>query len=574
MFLKSLLTIILYLLSLTVYSQNSSKNIFFNEIKIDSDKYIKEPNFKKIQQSFLNKNWDSTLLYSFKELNISKKSSNIKDYYYFFRGYSFQKKKLLEESKKEYLKIKKEFTFYNHIIAYIGEIALEQRNFNKAIRCFLKVDSINKKYKLQVNKVNIFHNIGIGYMHLKSFEQAESYLKQSLENNIDTLKLIRFTGNLASLYYEQYKDDIAISYFKKAYQLAKTVTNFELKQNTAKNMAVVEENRKDLTKALKYRKEYERWRDSLNNQNNIWKTAQLEKKFAVQQKQQEVNVLTAENRANIAERNGFLFSSGVLAILLFTGAFFYREKLKSNKIISNQNKRLDELNETKNRLFSIVSHDLRSTITTLKLSNKKLLKNVERKDISITYKLLKENSNTVNNAYSLLDNLLNWALLQTKQAYFEIKKILLCTAVEHVAYNYKSLLNDKELNLENNIELSLEVMADQESLKIILRNLLDNAIKFSKLKGSIKFYTRNLEENYVTLIVEDTGLGMDDNTRVKLQNSTTLTVNEREHQHIKGSGLGLQLCKSMIQKNNGKFLIESELGKGTKMIVSLPKATY
>ena len=180
------------------------------------------------------------------------------------------------------------------------------------------------------------------------------------------------------------------------------------------------------------------------------------------------------------------------------------------------------------------------------------------------------NSAIVNGAYNLLDNLLHWAMLQTKQSYFEIEYIRLFHIAEQVAYNYKPIMLDKKILFENNIEKGQKVYADQESLKIILRNVLDNAIKFSEKGDVIKMYVRDSNSDYSDLVIEDSGLGMSETTRLKLLEES-ITPSEKENKDIIGSGLGLQLCKSMIKKNRGRFFVESELGTGTKMIVSLSK---
>ncbi len=439
----------------------------------------------------------------------------------------------------------------------------------------MKIEEINNiQERPEINKINIHHSIGICYLKLRKYNEAEKYLLptlKELEVIGDTLTLISANINTANLYYYQYRDEEAIPYFEKSYALAQHINDFDKKRKVAKNMAVVEENRGNYKASIKYIKEYDKWKDSLNNQNKIWEVAQFEKRFAIAQKQQEVNVLKAENRAKLAERNGLMFSAGILFLLLLTVTYFYREKLKTNKVITNQNQQLDELNATKDKLFSIVSHDLRSSVNSLKLSNKKLLKNLEKENISVVFDLLKQNSNTVGRAYNLLDNLLNWALLQTKQSYFEIKENHLFHVVEHVVYNYQSIIKEKGLLFKNGVSKHDRVFADQESLKIILRNLLDNAIKFSQPGDSIRIYARDVRTKYIEIIIEDTGLGIDEETRKTLEEIKNISVQERKHKNIEGSGLGLQLCKSMIVKNKGKFSIESEVGKGTKMIVSLPK---
>lgn len=200
-----------------------------------------------------------------------------------------------------------------------------------------------------------------------------------------------------------------------------------------------------------------------------------------------------------------------------------------------------------------------------------LIYNLVSENLDALENLLQKNSAIVNGTYGLLDNLLNWALLQTEQQYFHIDQQRLFIITEHVAYNYTPLFQDKNLNFKNTVSKKAMVLADQESLKIILRNLIDNTIKFSEENGNITIYSANSTEEYCDLIVEDTGLGMIEANREKLLDDSVL-LNKKEHEDIIGTGLGLQLIKSMIKKNHGKFNIISELGKGTKMIVSLPKS--
>lgn len=553
--------------------QKTNTNLFEREIKNKSDVFADEVNFRKAQSFFLKKEWDSTLVYSLKQLNDPTKKEELTNYCHFFRGYSFKQKKLFKETEKEFSNISKGFEFYYNSRMILGEIALERQEYKKAILYFKEIESLNANELLGIKKSSIDHNLGLCHLHLEAFDKAEVYLIKSVElqeQQKDTLEMIGSYGDIANLYYVQYKDALAIPYFKKAYKLSKETNDYGSKQNAAFNMAIVEENRKDFPLSLTYRKEYEKWKDSLNDQNKVWQLAEFEKQFAIRQKQKEVSLLQAENKVKIAERNGLFYSAIVLLTLLGALIYFYREKTKTNRIIVGQKEDLDELNATKDKLFSIVSHDLRSSVNALKTSNAKLSENLESNNLEELDVLLNNNSSIVNGAYNLLDNLLHWALLQTKQSYFEIAPIRLFFIVEQVAYNYKPLMLDKKIHFENIVPKSDIVCADQESLKITLRNLLDNAIKFSNDKGSIKIYTRNTNETHCEFVVEDSGLGMNEVTRLRLLEDTIL-LSKKENENIIGTGLGLQLCKSMIKKNKGKFSIESELGKGTKMIVSLPK---
>ncbi|WP_299107858.1 tetratricopeptide repeat-containing sensor histidine kinase [uncultured Tenacibaculum sp.] len=570
-----------------LFSQTKSKDDLLKiEIQKKISPFLKNSNLLKASKFYFEKNWDSTIVYTDKVLNLSKGNSHLNNYTHFFRGHSFKNKKLNNEAEIQFKQISKDFEFYYIVKMYLGELALINKDYEKAISILKELTKLSNEKYSYIKRKNILNNIGISYLLLKNFKDAEIYFKESIKNEKDTIELIGNYINIANLYYERYIDNIAIKHFNRAYNLSKAVKllsnvsntydyqkNKDIlteKERTAFNMSVVEENRKDFEKALMYMKEAQQWKDSLNDQNKIYAVAQKEKEFAVQQKQNEVDILQVQNELKETQRNIFLYSALGLFILLGIAVYFYREKVKSNKIIASQKETLDELNTTKDKLFSIVSHDLRSSVNALKSSNKVLIDNLESKNLTALENLLQKNSSIVNGAYGLLDNLLNWALLQTEQQYFYIDKHRLFIIAEHVSYNYQPLLLEKELSFENTVSKKEVIYADQESLKIVLRNLLDNAIKFSKPNGSIKIYSRNSSEDYCDLVIEDTGLGMSEETRLKLLEDSVL-LNKKEHEDVIGTGLGLQLCKSMIKKNHGKFDIESELGKGTKMIVSLPK---
>ncbi|MBL4605092.1 MAG: tetratricopeptide repeat-containing sensor histidine kinase [Flavobacteriaceae bacterium] len=572
---RKIAVLIFFLSPFFLLAQKSKKlSPFFKAIELKSNDLTFEKGLEMARHFFLQKQWDSTLIYAAKYIDADNLNRRENDYSHFFKAYSLNRKKLFKQAEKEFNKVSKEFDFYKKIYIYKGGISLEQRRFENAIFNFKKaLQNIEKSALIGVMISTVENNIGLCYLHLEEFDQADEYLSKSIKSvelTGDTIKLIGSYGNLATMYYDQEIDEKAIPYFKKAYQLAEKVQDYELKQNTALNMAIVEENRKNFAKALVYRKEYEKWQKLLNDQDRIYETAQLEKKIAVDEKQKQVRVLQAENKVKEAQNKVFLYSGIFLLFLLGILFSSFKGKVKRNKIITEQKEDLDVLNATKDKLFSIVSHDLRSSVNAIKTSNKKLLNKLEKGSPEGLKETVQQNGAIVNGAYGLLDNLLHWALLQTKQSYFEVTQQRLFVIVEHVVYNYKPLMEEKNISFENQVLKTDIVYVDQESLKIILRNLVDNAIKFSNAEGTIKIYTRNEGEQSCDLIVEDNGLGIDQETQKELLRNTNL-LSKKKNEDILGTGLGLHLVKSMIQKNDGKFSIESELGKGTKMIISLPK---
>jgi len=565
-------TLLILFLPLIVFSQQEKNTNYFNvaiQKKVSSLKG--EINFNKAHSFFFKKEWDSTLVYSMKQLN-SVSDIETKDYCHYFRGYALLIKGLYQQSRIEFGLINKSFLYYYLVQKNTGRLFYFEKDFKKAITYYLKAEKEILNHNDESEIASFYTNIGICYVHLNQYKKAEFYLKKDalLNPKNVTKSVVQSNINIANFYYAQYKDQQAIYYFEKAYSLSKNIKDFDLKQTTSFNMAIVEENRGNYKKALVYRKESSQWKDSLNNQNKIWAVADFEKKFAVAQKQKQIKVLEVENKLKDTQRKSLFFASIGLLLILTGGVYLYGQKVKNAKTILLQKNKLDELNATKDQLFSIVSHDLRSSVNALKTSNAKLSATLETKNYDELHQLIIQNSTIANGAYSLLDNLLHWAMLQTKQLYFHKESIHLYSIVQQIEYNYKPLLQDKAITFENSVSKNIFIFVDLDSLKIVLRNLLDNAIKFSNENGKISFYTQETNPDFCDLIIEDNGIGMSENTIKELLQEGELLA-KKSNSEIIGTGLGLQLCKQMIRKNSGTLVIESEINKGTKMILSFPK---
>lgn len=565
------LVLILFCIPFYAFCQldEDNKKVLNDVEKICKGKY---ENFHKAHEYFFNKETDSSFFYCSQASNGIVETSELTPYLNYFYGVNSSKKGFFSISREKLNRIPDTFKYKYLVDFNLANVELKDKNFKKAL-AYYKSALESGKTKSNFKLKRIYHNIGVCHFHLKNYIASEEFLLkefQIIQKDKDTLDIIYNKIELGNLFYLQYKDDQAIPYFKEAYEFAKAYKDLNVKEFTSKNMAVVEKNRKHYKESVEYYEEYVKWKDSIWNRDGISKLLEKDKQIAVALKEKEV-ALQKEITQKQKERTTW-FIGGFVLVLGFLGVlfYFYTKQKQQNKIILAQKEQLDILNATKDKLFSIVSHDLRSSVNTLKLSNKKLVSNLKAENITMVYQLLKQNSAIVGSAYNLLDNLLNWALLQTKQSYFEMKEIQLFFAMEQVAYNYIPLMEEKQLKFESTISKSKKVVADQESLKIVLRNLLDNAIKFSNKGGIIKVYIQHSKHGFLDIVIEDSGMGMNKKTLEKLQKET-ISISEKENNEIIGSGLGLQLCKSMIQKNKGVLSIDSELNNGTKMIVSLLK---
>jgi len=230
--------------------------------------------------------------------------------------------------------------------------------------------------------------------------------------------------------------------------------------------------------------------------------------------------------------------------------------------------RLRKSDETKNKFFSILAHDLRAPLGGFVAILETLLKNPDSKKREI---MLQEIYRVSKNIYDLFENLLTWSRAQIKQIKFEPAKHNL----SDIAHNVIELLyvnsNKKSISLENEIATDIIVEADSNMLKAILRNILSNAIKFTPYGGNVQLTASLIESNKIKVSVIDNGIGMSEEEIDGLFDIEIHTTNIGTDSE-KGTGLGLIICKEFVEKHGGKIWAESVLGSGTSMNFTLPLA--
>ena len=545
------------------------------EVRKEAARFPGYKDFRKAAGFFLKKEYDSTLVYASRHLEEYGRSPDVlTNYCRYFRGVAFKEKRMFGEAEAELKKIPPGFVGYRKTVAFLGDTALEQDDFRKALQYYGKVRKYRRLEGLEIDEGRIDHNTGLCYLHLGKFKAAEEFLFKGLKwhrEKKDSVMMIGSYMDLGNLYYEQYLDHLAIPYYEKAYKLSQKIGgNYLIKKNASLNMAVVEENRKRYLKALEYRKASEAWNDSLSNQTRIWQDAQHEKLLAVKSKQNEIDILQAENKIRILEKNRMIYAVFLLIIILLSGIYFYLQKSRDSKVILKQKIRLDESNATKDLLFSVISHDLRSYINSLKRIYSAMLVSAADQQHGKVVEQIRSSASIVDSTHRLLNNLFSWAMIQTGQLYFNPESIDMARIIEQVAYNSKSLMDEKHILFENKVTDSLKVYADQESLKMIIRNLLDNAVKYTGPGGKIVIRDFVSSAGFHGISVEDTGIGIAPEHLRELEGLRDQQPGMAPSAR-RPSGFGLQLCRLMTEKNSGSLEIVSEKNKGTKIMISLLK---
>lgn len=235
----------------------------------------------------------------------------------------------------------------------------------------------------------------------------------------------------------------------------------------------------------------------------------------------------------------------------------------------NMERELQSTIRTKDKFFSIISHDLRNPFNSIIGFSSLLMESIKKKDYGSLEEYAGYIFNASHRAMDLLKNLLEWSRSQTGTIEYNPEYIDISETVNDAVRLLQDSANRKSISLVNNISAPVNIVADKNMLSTVLRNLISNAIKFTYPNGKIEV-SMKLDKNNFIISVKDNGMGMDENIIPEIlsleSNYTSLGTNKE-----KGTGLGLILCKEFVEIHGGKIHVESQKGKGSTFSFSIPK---
>jgi two-component system, sensor histidine kinase and response regulator len=498
----------------------------------------------------------------------------------------------------------------------VAAIHFEQKQYDVAIDNFKEAYEAGKKLddvRIMARSVN---NIAYAYVNINQLDSAERYVMEALElgrklnDTYTTAFALRSKGDVfllrgdypkALTSFEQclklaegenitflrvatlhrlgkvhktiHRFDKAIAYLKENIEIASRFGYREELERTYKLLAETYEVSKDIDNAFIFQSKYLVLHDSLYDQKLDEQIALAEGKFSSEMKQVQIDLLTkdAELKSEEIERQKlwlyFSVGSLLLFILLVVALLYFnranriakREAEKKNLEIEFQAEQLRKLNATKDKLFSIISHDLRSPLAGLKALMELVGTPGLRQDefVNITL-VLRRNLDSV---HEDLDNLLLWAQTQLKGMQANPESFYLREIAEEKIQLFRETADLKNLTVENCIDETCKVFADRNHISIVLRNLLANAIKFNPTGGRVTIGSR-LTEDFYEVSVSDSGVGISHEDIGKLFDAHTHFTKPGTHKE-KGVGIGLLLTREFVEKNNGSIWLTSEVGKGT-----------
>ncbi|MEL7021908.1 MAG: HAMP domain-containing sensor histidine kinase, partial [Bacteroidota bacterium] len=256
----------------------------------------------------------------------------------------------------------------------------------------------------------------------------------------------------------------------------------------------------------------------------------------------------------------------LILLLLF---YQYRSSLEKNKLISAQKLQVEQLNDTKDELLSVLGHDLRSPMQHLITIFDRGFDTLERGERAPMLKLLQQGSVTTNKTYLLLDNVLQWVMQQQNDKSVTKHLVKLQPVIRELKETFYPIIETKQIQVSNHIEPDATVYADRGTLKIILRNLVDNALKFTPKKGKIAFHLVSSDGDMTAIQVQDNGRGMSIEKVKQLFHHSAPT---KDTGGRRSTGLGLKLCQSFAKKNGGQLQVESKEGEGSTFTLWLPNS--
>lgn len=397
----------------------------------------------------------------------------------------------------------------------------------------------------------------------------ESY-RYSMSINTTLNKTYSIANNnysLGQLYFKQKQFDSAAYHTQIALTTVKNTKDMDLARDAFLLLSKIYEAEGDFQKAYTNNQAFFAYNDSLF-------TANAQAKLKEEQVRQ--NVIGYKNDKEIAEQNAsllaeqnqfYIIAGGILLVLISVMTVLYLNLRKIKAKITVQNTQLTQLNHTKDKFFGIIAHDLRSPLLGLQNVGDQIRFLIKKNETKRLDEISGNIESTAKKLTELLDNLLNWSLLQNGMIPYHPEKVNLKESTNEVIDLMKPLAEMKEIQLMNSIEEDVFVYADTKAVNTILRNIISNALKFTNRNGKVKVDVKK-EFNQSTIIINDTGTGIAAELLPKIfdldKKSKAGTIGE------KGSGLGLILCKELVELNKGTIKVISDLGNGSSFIFNLP----
>ena len=476
----------------------------------------------------------------------------------------------------------------------IGEVLIAHKEYDRAIVYLTKAINIAKKQDDKDGISSVYTDLGLCFAHKSQFILAKSYLDSSLQV-ASKYKIVYNQAyaliGMATMYNLQKDFKKAFIYATQGQSLAATLRNLTVRSSAALQLNKTLAGLGKYGDAYQMLRRYNELKDSLNNNESLQKLTSYNLALDFASKERQIAEQHREKDESFKQRikqqrliNTIFLT--IIAAMVAVSFVYYRQKRKQQKVnamleeknrevlqqkadLDDQAQKLNNLNTLKDRLISVLAHDLRAPLSTLRglfsLLQDETISHEQLLDmIPSVLKKLEYTSD-------FLDTLLFWINSQMDNFESSAKSFYLKDIVAYEAESYHEQAKLKGINLIDNVPHDAVASADPNSIRIVIRNLITNAIKFSKQNDTIEIQAVQQDDHNYVISVKDTGVGMSDDQLSKLfkskVNSNAGTDNES------GTGMGMLFCKDLVEKCSGKIWVTSKKDHGTKFSFTVPMGT-
>jgi signal transduction histidine kinase/Flp pilus assembly protein TadD len=499
----------------------------------------------------------------------------------------------------------------------LGLVYQGKKMMDEAREYFMKALQIREQLNDKREIATTVSNLGYLYYLADDNENAREYLKRALDLYYevnDKSGIARSLNYLGRLNVKTEETFAAMNFFNQSLELSKEVGMKRMVAQNYQQLASLMAKMGDYRQAFLFQELYIKMNDSIYTEDSKRKAVELQLMFDREKKESEMQL--AEQITFLSTQKDRLlknfFIAGVVLIIVTLFLLYNRflvaknanqllEKQKqeisktndklvslnqnlleqkqkteelnhqlhhSNKKLKESEKHLIEINSTKDKFFSIISHDLRNPFAAIVSFSRILKRDMENLTADELRELALELDKSVLKINNLLENLLQWSRAQTGKIRYEPEYIAIHEIVKDNLALFKNNAKEKKIVLVDKVDDDTPVWADRNMTDTVIRNLLSNALKYTGQGGRIVLKSE-MKEGTVFISIEDNGVGMSEESQKKIFRVDTLhstygTMDE------KGSGLGLLLCKEFVEKQGGKISFKSQKDKGSEFTFSLP----
>ncbi len=465
----------------------------------------------------------------------------------------------------------------------IGDVMIRKGQYDSALNILMRSVQLAREQKVFILEPKTLLKLATVHSHAGDYKNALAYYDTTYllhERTGNEFGIAEVELGRGQVFIKQGKYDEAMQSINSSLALAKQTNARVLEIRGYQALSGLYERRNDFQKSLEYFKQFKELEDSLFSQDMQEKLLRDQIQFETEEKDTEIAALNQERdlKDDTIKKQEFVRNIlvVVMALSVILLATVYRSGQRRRQIntlllrhqqeMETRSEELERLNQVKDKFFSIISHDLRSPINALAGLLDLLDKGaVKPEELS---RHIHELKSRFSHTRTLLNNLLDWTLLQMDKLNLQPTRIDLQKMADENIQLLGAIPN-KQITLHNNIPANTIGFADSNTVNLVLRNLMTNALKFTKDGGDVSIGAEDQGSEWL-ISVSDNGVGMNDDV-LKILFDKTAPYTTRGTANEKGTGLGLILCKEFVEKNGGRIYVESQEGKGSKFSFTLPK---